>query len=192
MGGFLCTSLVYGRRKLIGHMLLLKSVSSCSQSIMERFNHCKGDSMEKKEKGMKGKNTTSEKQGSGWTQVILCATSQDSCLIFQTWGRKHTVQRTSANPQQKKKKRGSGGCLWRCRVNNGEVMSLQHAGSQSRKRAWDTAKTSGLVFRPVARKLLPNNGDFDGQRALLQSLSAPDLASTASFTHTFFSLQTLL
>lgn len=50
MGGFICAFLVYGRRKLIGHMLLLKSVSSCSQSIMERFNHFKRDSMEKKEK----------------------------------------------------------------------------------------------------------------------------------------------
>ena len=42
------------------------------------------------------------------------------------------------------------------------------------------------MVKPGARKPLPNNGDFDGPRTLLESLSARDLASTASLTHAFF------
>lgn len=182
--GFLCRFLGYARQKIIGHMLLLKSVCSCSQSIIERCNHCKRFQWREKEERMKGRNTTSEQQGSGWRQVILCATSRDSCLIFQMGGLENTQFREH---QLTPSKRGSGGRMGRRRVNNAEVTTLQHTEAEVRKRAWDTGRTTGRVFRPVARKLAPQQWRLWHTAERIENILTVPFC-LRSLTHTLFPL----
>lgn len=103
-------------------------------------------------------------------QDMHWATSWDSDLIFHLGENipqwlpemsEPTVLRTSVNLR----KRGSGGGSRRSRVNTGEVKTLRQTGSsKARERERDGGKTSGLVFRPVARKQALNNSHFDIQR----------------------------
>lgn len=64
MGVFLCNFLPFARLKLIGYMRLKVSTAAVSQSWKDVIT-VKGFQWKEKEKRMKGRNTTSEQQGSG-------------------------------------------------------------------------------------------------------------------------------